>query len=49
MGEVTDLDVDDPTIAMESIQLDDETVVLLTQADNERAWMQSDTVVTVDP
>jgi hypothetical protein len=39
----------DPTITLESIQLDDETVVMLTQADNERAWMQSDTVVAVEP
>lgn len=49
MSDATDGTVDAPTISLESIQLGDETVVMLTQADNERAWLQSDTVVTVEP
>ncbi|WP_246983230.1 hypothetical protein [Halorientalis marina] len=49
MSDPADGRVDEPTVTLESIHLGDETVVMLTQTDNERAWMQSDTVVTVDP
>lgn len=41
--------VEEPTIAFRSIEIDDETVVLLTQADRKRAWIQSDTVVQIEP
>jgi hypothetical protein len=38
-----------PHCTLESITFDDETVGMLTQANNTQAWIQSDTVVPVDP